>query len=427
MANLFPVNGDLEGAYMKQIKLFFLILILCICIIGCDEGMIDPMQLADIVSQYETTVQTELPDEVLAAMKLKADEMSKIVHSRIHVEQHITELTTPEDVQNYQERRQWMIDNGYDKIDYFHELQKSYYTKYIDAASIAIVAPTHTRTKYLLDARDAIVVMTSKHPELRERLLSKHGKFYMVLVPEVWDLIKFPEVQLHSSLLDDDPTNDSYVASCNTRYGRETPYKVGYCWAAVGTELSSARTFVHEFAHALESEMERLKPGFEDKLRNIYKDSKEAPWYEYWASAVEIWFYSIRPGKYEEFFERHPSVAEVLDEWFPRVTLRKKSMPRIYNEDTAQQAYAILEKHCFECHGENGTHKDVLLIDNAKQLFEAGVIVPADPEGSRLFRRLLGPYDDGPQMPLGKPPLSDEEIDIIETWLFFSHRENRNN
>ena len=48
---------------MKQIKLFFLIFIICICIIGCDEGMIDPMQLVDIVSQYETTVQTELPDE----------------------------------------------------------------------------------------------------------------------------------------------------------------------------------------------------------------------------------------------------------------------------------------------------------------------------------------------------------------------------
>ena len=425
MTDLFPVNGDLEGAYMKQIKLFFLILILCICIIGCDEGMIDPMQLADIVSQYETTVQTELPDEVLAAMKLKAD-MSKIVHIRIHGEQHITELTTPEDVQNYQERRQWMIDNGYDKIDYFHELQKSYYTKYIDAASIAIVAPTHTRTKYLLDARDAIVVMTSKHPELRERLLSKHGKFYMVLVPEVWDLIKFPEVQLHSSLLDDDPTNDSYVASCNTRYGRETPYKVGYCWAAVGTELSSARTFVHEFAHALESEMERLKPGFEDKLRNIYKDSKEAPWYEYWASAVEIWFYQSVQANMKSFSRDIRQLRKCLMSGL-RVTLRKKSMPRIYNEDTAQQAYAILEKHCFECHGENGTHKDVLLIDNAKQLFEAGVIVPADPEGSRLFRRLLGPYDDGPQMPLGKPPLSDEEIDIIETWLFFSHRENRNN
>ena len=49
LADLFPVNGDLEGAYMKQIKLFFLILILCICIFGCDEGMIDPMQLTQAV------------------------------------------------------------------------------------------------------------------------------------------------------------------------------------------------------------------------------------------------------------------------------------------------------------------------------------------------------------------------------------------
>ena len=122
---------------MKNINLFVTMLIFCVCIFGCDEGMIDPMQLADIVSHYDTTVQTEIPDEVLAAMKIQADLLSNSVHRRIHGEQHIQETTTPEQVQLWNEQRQWFLDNGYDKID-FHELQKAYYTKYIDAAGIAI-------------------------------------------------------------------------------------------------------------------------------------------------------------------------------------------------------------------------------------------------------------------------------------------------
>ena len=76
-------------------------------------------------------------------------------------------------------------------------------------------------------------------------------------------------------------------------------------------------------------------------------------------------------------------------------------------------------KHCFECHGENGTHKDVLLMDNQLELWDADIISPGDPEASILFRRILGHPAYGPQMPLGKPPLSDEEIDIIEIWLTY--------
>ena len=421
MTDLFPVNGDLEGAYMKQIKLFFLILILCICIFGCDEGMIDPMQLADIVSQYETTVQTELPDEVLAAMKLKADEMSKIVHSRIHVEQHITEWTTPEDVQYYQELRQWLIDNGYDKIDYFHELQKAYYTRYIDAAGIAIVGPTHLRAKDLIDARDAIVVMTSKHPELRERLLSKHGTFYMVLIPNSRDQIDMPERKLNTDLTNDDPSDDfrGVFGACLTRYGSGTPYKYGLCWAVVGRDTSSARTLVHELAHALDSEMERLQPGFLDKRSEYYKGTGFSS-YESWARTVEAWFYQKKPDGYEGFIEEKVA-GELLDYWFPRVLLQNESRGFVSVldklDDIRKQAKTILEENCFECHGENGTHKDVLLMDNQLELWDLGIIHPGNSDASILFRRILGHPAYGPQMPLGKPPLSEEEIDIIEIWL----------
>ena len=414
---------------MKQIKLFFLIFIICICIIGCDEGMIDPMQLVDIVSQYETTVQTELPDDVLAAMKLQADNMSEWVR---------IQLTAP-----VTDERTFMRENGYDKIDFFYELQKAYYTKYIDAAGIAIVAPQHIRNKYILDARDAIVVMTSKHPELRERLLSKHGKFYMVLIPSSFrDQRDMPEGLLGHSRLNDDPSDDFLANSCDTRTGDGVPYKAGLCWATVNIETSSAKIFVHEFAHALQSEMERLQPGFEDKLKEHYKGrGGSLPWYEYWARATEAWFYHILPplddNKYEEFIEEFGFVGESLDYWFPRVRLGNDERGFSLGErqadgawvlvpdaedilqDKIVQAHNILEKHCFECHGENGTHKDVLLINNEidQTIWNLPIISPSNPDGSILFKRILGHHAYGPQMPLGKPPLSDEEIDIIEIWI----------
>ena len=381
------------------------------------------MQLVDIVSQYETTVQSEIPDEVLAAMKIQADNMSEWV--RIQLTAPVTDELTDE--------RTFMRDNGYDKIDYFYELQKAYYTKYIDAAGIAIVAPQHIRNKYLLDARNAIVVMTSKHPELRERLLSKHGKFYMVLIPSIWEQRDMPEGLLGLSRLNDDPYDDFLTNSCHG-----SVLQTGLCWASVNIETSSAKIFVHEFAHALQWEMEHLQPGFEDKLRGYYRGrGGSLPWYEYWARSVERWFYMYDDNKYEEFIEEFGVVGEMLDYWFPRVSLINDErgfslverqadgawvlVPNAEDilQDKIVQAHNILEKHCFECHGENGTYKDVLLINNEidQTIWNLPIISPSNPDGSILFRRILGHPAYGPQMPLGKPPLSEEEIDIIEIWL----------
>ena len=307
------------------------------------------------------------------------------------------------------------------KLTIFMNFRKHIILSYIDAAGIAIVGPTHLRAKDLLDARDAIVVMTSKHPELRERLLSKHGTFYMVLIPNSRDQIDMPERKLNTDLTNDDPSDDfrSVFGACLTRYGSGTPYKYGLCWAVVGRDTSSARTLVHEFAHALDSEMERLQPGFLDKRSEYYKGTGFSS-YESWARTVEAWFYQKKPDGYEGFIEEKVA-GELLDYWFPRVLLQNESRGFVSVldklDDIRKQAKTILEENCFECHGENGTHKDVLLMDNQLELWDLGIIHPGNSDASILFRRILGHPAYGPQMPLGKPPLSEEEIDIIEIWL----------
>ena len=84
--------------------------------------------------------------------------------------------------------------------------------------------------------------------------------------------------------------------------------------------------------------------------------------------------------------------------------------------NTAQNAYLIFEKSCVGCHSEGGAFAESLIIDWSV-LLETGAVVPGSPEDSELYRRLLGPTERGAQMPFGQPPLSDEAIATIRSWI----------
>ena len=85
-------------------------------------------------------------------------------------------------------------------------------------------------------------------------------------------------------------------------------------------------------------------------------------------------------------------------------------------ENLVQEAYAIFEQNCLNCHGESGAYKDELLIERTA-LVDTGVVIPGDPEGSEFYKRLLGPTENGAQMPLNLPPLSQEAVETIASWI----------
>ena len=204
-----------------------LIFYLCIC--GCFEDISNP--LTDI---GEPIVQTEIPTEVLAALKLKTDETHQWIRSM---------LASTSDQEGVIEAQELILENGFDKVD-FHELQKAYYKRYIDAGGIAIVGPDTLADEDLIYARNAIVVMTSKHPELRERLLSKHGTFYMVLVLYWDDMLDIPERQLTLSFTRARRglTKDEYIhlpASCSASTGPPSTVQV---WFLLWANVDSAHT-----------------------------------------------------------------------------------------------------------------------------------------------------------------------------------------
>ena len=82
----------------------------------------------------------------------------------------------------------------------------------------------------------------------------------------------------------------------------------------------------------------------------------------------------------------------------------------------SQQAFAIFEQHCLDCHGEFGSYSDVLTIKH-KDLIEDRSVVPGQPDASELYLRLLGDTDSGSQMPLGQDPLDSEAIATIRRWI----------
>ncbi len=84
-------------------------------------------------------------------------------------------------------------------------------------------------------------------------------------------------------------------------------------------------------------------------------------------------------------------------------------------ENLAQQAFAIFQQNCLNCHGEHGAFTESLIIEHTA-LIENGTVAPGNPAGSEFYRRLVETSVER-RMPLGQPPLSPAAIDIIRRWI----------
>ena len=85
-------------------------------------------------------------------------------------------------------------------------------------------------------------------------------------------------------------------------------------------------------------------------------------------------------------------------------------------QSLAQQAFAILEAHCIDCHGQFGAYADALVLKHAT-LIENKIVIPEQSAASELYMRLLGNTDNGAQMPLGQELLDPEAIATIQRWI----------
>lgn len=317
---------------MRRFLLFFISV--CFFVVGCsdtvDIGLVAEQLHQAASAQPESAVQTTLPDDVLAAMKLQADKLEGTIKSYLEWK----DKDAPESVID---RIALWVENGLIDVD-FHSLQKEFYTKYIDAGGVAIVANEAVDDVYLRAARNVVLLMTSRDASLRDRLLSKHRRFYMILVKDYSDFHDIPEWQLNSIVIENKSFGFGgvcYASSYDLKAAAEPAG--GDCVATVSKDDYPLRTFIHEFAHVLEPEMEHLESGFLARLEAVYaakiaevgEEKAAKSWNlanasEYWAYGTEWWF-----GASDKIFEpypleQHPQLAELMAEWFPRVA---------YNED----------------------------------------------------------------------------------------------
>ena len=50
-------------------------------------------------------------------------------------------------------------------------------------------------------------------------------------------------------------------------------------------------------------------------------------------------------------------------------------------------------------------------------LIDGGTVIPGNPDASELYKRLLGPTENGAQMPFGLPQLPPQSIDTVRRWI----------
>ena len=310
-------------------KLYYIIVILSLSIIACDENNI-PLEI--IGTDHSITV-TSPPDEVFEiAMKPRRD---KTLSSWIRLYHSDDETLHRHDLaakQDLLKKLDGVAIEDYSLID----KQKAFYTKYIDAEGIAIIADAAVKDIDMIWARHVVLTMTAKRPELREFFQMEDG-FYLVLLDGFTPMGDMPIRLSHSPL---------YSNSCHLLGPNEFGDREGNCWAHITLQDNTAdRLYIlaHEFAHALDQSIEYLSPGFFDKLDIAYEQAKEkkreegsggtraialgSNVWEYWAHGTYDWFYEISPDifsqhkSYESFAEKDPLLFELFDEWFVRETL----------------------------------------------------------------------------------------------------------
>lgn len=279
-------------------RMLFFLLILCLCVWGCGDEVLAP-QVLEIVSPAESGVSAP-PESVWDGIRLDP----RYFRGGAELEAS----------------------------------QRAFYTKYVDADGIAILSHASIEDVHLLEARNVVIAMTLRYPELREQLRVQHG-FYMILFKHATgygDITYLPEMTF---------SDDKCV------WGHPDANIYRFCSASITQEhLGHMDTFTHEFAHALHLEIERVSPGFSDRLAQAYQQAKASGAYrnlwdpyiisnvrEYWAEGVTIWYYGIGADRefktHEAFAAVDPLLYELLSESFYRGTFPRTPIPGIPQYD----------------------------------------------------------------------------------------------
>lgn len=88
--------------------------------------------------------------------------------------------------------------------------------------------------------------------------------------------------------------------------------------------------------------------------------------------------------------------------------------------DFETKVWPIIERSCLQCH-DSGTAFSNLRLDSPEKILAGGdlgkVVVAGEPDNSPLVLRVALPMDDLDFMPIEGDPLTEEEIELMKTWI----------
>jgi len=98
-------------------------------------------------------------------------------------------------------------------------------------------------------------------------------------------------------------------------------------------------------------------------------------------------------------------------------------IPRATEADTvffSRDIAPLLVASCQGCHLQTNQVRNGLSMDNFTRLLQGGgagpLLVPGNPDDSLLIKKLRG-MADGQRMPLNRPAWSDQQIELVSTWI----------
>lgn len=333
---VFPINKFIQLIIWLIAKLIdkknrlslVCMLILTITFLGCIDLTDTILSSGDIVSDIEPTVQ-EIPERIKELIWQDYEALlAELLELGIEDKEEAEELLIR--IQTRQE-------------------QDLYYKKYVDAGGVAIIAADTMMDEIMEEARDIVLTMTAKRPELRKQLSPETG-FYYILIDREYErgyfgtpATKLPEYPLWKLIFSKGERivligatgqclayseNDGLKKVCYAPVGKTVRIqsipsdrflnRITECdgyddyWCHTDIYLSGWKTFVHEMAHAIHFAAIQIDPAFHVELDKAYENAKQNQlWYgdnrqfvkgkyamqnvdEYWAVASEYWFYFFR-------------------------------------------------------------------------------------------------------------------------------------
>ncbi len=227
-----------------------------------------------------------------------------------------------------------------------------FYKKYTDALGIAILSSEKAPDNALLVARDIVIHMLAKRPDLREELVRK--KMHVGVMAQSESTTDIPEHSHWKRPSRDDPrltpgekkNYDNGIAKMTDKEywdrrargmgGNPTTCAEENLLGYPGTRYYGENIFVHEFSHAIMGVAIRsVDPSMFSEIQTAYKDAMaKGLWKnhyastnanEYWAEGTQTWFWSnyeymdggTRVQTPDDLRQYDPKLYELLGRVYP--------------------------------------------------------------------------------------------------------------